>query len=190
MSEQPKQNSNRKRNRNRNGNSSWKDLKPQFLHTNVVESAANTFTKVMTNTPCVFHALPGNKQLVMEILKIFADVAPELVAGTATQSTIGVSTKALTADPGFNNDVIIRDSVLVNTLGARTAESHGVFSRQKLLVYDLTDGAGNGILVAAPQLCFFVMGAANVNAKNVNFKVLYRLLTVSSEELLGMLQSA
>lgn len=156
------------------------DKNPQFMGARVVESAAVTFTDTEIRLP-----VPrlGTTRIVMEVLKVFAklETLPEMAAGDAVE--YGLSYRARTTMPDLDDgDVlcIFRQEAHLNTSG----EVAFVYP----FVADLTDGNGNGVLVATDSIQAFVQGTSQSAAMTASFKILYRFKRVTADDYIGIVQ--
>ena len=161
------------------------DQKPQFMNLSAVESAANTYTEIATSTPVV-PAISAGKSIVMEILKIFIYTTPmPQVANQLSTLDVWVLKKKVGSVP------LPSDSNIV-TYGSRSiacgAAIGPVVYWNEPIELDLTDGQGNGYLFGNKEIIVAVDTNNVVAVFTAYVKILYRLVEVSSNELLGILQ--
>lgn len=178
----------RRRNRNRRGGNSGRfaDINPQLMTLPyVLETAANTYTEGKVSTPVA--VVSNGKMLAMEILRIWVHLStPDTIAGagTSTLVTFHIARRTKTAIAyWYDADVIGHAERMVENTAA---EGYGHPDRQTI-VYDFTDGAGNGLLYAAKELFVGIKGTSNTNQKAVQGKILYRLKEVDVQEYVGLL---
>lgn len=157
------------------------DKNPQFLYAAITESGTNTFT-----TSAVALPIPrlGTTRMVIEVLKVFAklETLPEMAAGDAVE--YGIAFRALTAMPALDNPsamVLFRQEAHLTT--------SGLIAFVYPFVQDMTDGDGNGVLVASDQMHPFVQSTSQSAVMTAAFRVLYRFKRITSEEYIGIVQS-
>lgn len=162
-----------------------KDIKPQWLNVNITMTAANTYTQVTTPLP-INPTLGGgkNKARVIELLKAFVFALPDTLAEDAA-IYIQVATKSqasLVAPNNCENFLIQfgRDFQLVTS---------GAISCDVPMVFDLTDGNGNGMLVATQNIYCAAVTAGQGSALGVGIKFLYRFIDIDMAEYVGIIQS-
>lgn len=167
------------------------DIKPQFLRASVIQSAVNAFTNKPMNTPVVPNVGNG-KALVMEILKIFMRLSPSDVVNAVealTRASLSINLPTIINSwdtPGMigriENGKRIFDSAATD---ATVALNSGTGFGQ--VVYDLTDGNGNGYLVGSKLLHLSIDSSANIVEKGAETAVLFRLIQVTAIEFAGIL---
>ena len=171
-----------------------RDVNPQYLHGTLTLSAANTTTSLTLGTPIVrVGAGPSNRSIIMEVLKVYVDMPSiDLEAAAATDRSMQFSFS--TVDFGTGNaqfeDPRVFAQVSANLSNAFTAAGTGTLNSMAMpLVWDMTDGAGHGILIATDNI--FVQGNTNnqTAASRFRFKILYRFKEVSLVEYIGIVQS-
>lgn len=177
-----------------------KDVNPQYLNGRVTLSAANTATSATLGTPIVRVGSssgggcgPCGKSVIMEILKVFVQM-PEIDAdaAAATSRSLGIifsTTDFGTTQAAFDNPRVF--AMMVHSVrNAFTAAGTGLLDVQDdPQVWDCTDDAGHGILVATDNI--FAQGFSSGQAAAVSFpfKILYRFKEVSLVEYIGIVQS-
>jgi len=159
------------------------DVNPQFLSLKVVESGAATFTEAKINTP-VLPQFSSSKALVMEILKVWFTINKW---DGADEDFVGIqltkqSATAILLDDDPDRIVGVRDKVQFVTSGV----SQMILSPFGGVIYDLTDGDGNGFLVASKELFLSILGTSQASAITGTVKILYRLKQVGIKEYIGI----
>ncbi len=153
------------------------DLKPQLMRLQVTESAANTFTEIALSTP----NLP-EVGLIMEILRIYWESETDAEAANADKITVGLYGVSRTAMPGLNdNDVIWK----FRRTKHFTSSGSDMFLETGETPY--TDGNGNGLLYGRKDIILAIEGESNITAHIFNLAILFRLVKVSSQELIGLI---
>ncbi len=162
-----------------------KDEKPQFLNCNLELSAANTFTQVAIPLPIQpSYGAKGAKARVIEILKVFVYAAPDTLAEDAAV-VVQLTTRSETAlIPNNNCERFIfllgKDFQLVTS---------GAVSTEIPVVIDLSDGNGNGILVATQNIYLACYTVGQSGANKIGCKILYKFADVELAEYIGIVQS-
>lgn len=165
--------------------STSKDEKPQFLNINLTMSAANTYTQTTMPLPIspVISGKAGYAR-VIEILKLFVFMlADTLVEDGSIQCQLTTASKSGYVAPNNCEQFVMqfgRDMQLVTS---------GAIAIETPFVIDLTDGSGNGILIASSNLYFAATSGGQAAALGVGVKILYRFVDVPLAEYIGVVQS-
>lgn len=165
------------------------DKKPQYINDFVIMSAANTYTQKTINLPInpaatVSGSGKNAKVRVMEFLKVFFDMLPDTLAEDASmnmQLTWKSQAALISPTEPQNYIALVKQDFQLITSGAIVLVSP--------IVVDLTDGSGNGILVAVPQIYLGMITAGQSAAINGSCKILYRYVDVDLTEYIGIVQS-
>lgn len=161
------------------------DMKPQFYNAYVTLSAANTYTQAVLQMPINPAAtVSGGKVRVMEILKVLFDMQFDTLAEdgfVGVQLTYQSQTAILSA--GDTQKYLDRYSH-----GTQLITSGAVMDVVPIY-HDLSDGAGNGILVATPQLFLGAVSIGQSGAMSAGVKLLYRYVDIPIEEYVGIVSS-
>ena len=172
------------------------DVNPQYLSGALFTSAADTLTSNFVPTPIArIGPMSGATATVMEVLKIFVNMpdlpASALAAGTQNfKSTLTF----LTSDPGSTAVSLGNPKVFASfenkSIAAFTAAGTGMLgNRQDPDVWDCTDNAGHGLLVATDNI-YVQCDTTNYGiVKDFNWKILYRFKKVALAEYIGIVQS-
>ena len=158
-----------------------KDVYPQYMSFNVVESAANTLTTIRVQLPIARR--PGAKKItVIEIVEIGVDI-PNSDGLNGDQLTVALTFRDETAMPTYSDpNVFFR----YNTLIAFTTSGSTLREMPYLQRYDT--GGGRGFLVATDSIFAMVLGTSQGAALTAHFKILYRFVEVGLEEYIGVVQ--
>lgn len=160
------------------------DVKPETLSFAAVQSGQDVTTTTTQALPVLrnFQTGGGRAQLV-EILKVWCEIRN--VAEVDSLITAYLSTKNFGAtattfsEPsvfaGFNLDYRITTTGATMTPGIQCV--------------DLTDGDGNGVLVATDNIYAQIISGASAATNTVRFKILYRIYGASVTEYVGIVQS-
>lgn len=164
-------------------NAKIKDEHPQFLRMLKTESAANTFTEQEFPTPVPI-AVPNNRYMVMNILKIF--IQPNVGdMGDGDAFTCAVYDRTRSGMPGMADPGVL--AVRVNTAKLTTSGAHNVDS---LTCVDLSDGAGHGVLYAKSKIYIAIQGTSQSGALGIRVAILYTLTELTPEEYIGLVDQS
>jgi len=158
-----------------------RDVNPQYLSAQVTESAANTFTEVTIPLPVLRGNFGGQRKYqVLELLKVIWD--PSIGDG-ATASLIRnqLTTSSQTAAIAMDNPDMVdfwRSDIIITTSGLYTVD--------RPIIHDFTDGAGHGIIIATSDLFLGVQGTSQTAALQTNVRLLYRFKNIGVDEFVGL----
>ena len=158
------------------------DKYPQLLTGEVQEAVANTYAEAQIPLPVPRYGGSSNRPWVFEILKVWITPLFALSQDAAVAVDVQLSTVSLGAINFDDPRVIIRHI----TQDALLTSGHAVYHVGK--VYDFTV-ADRGLLVGTDNL---YLGLDTVNTTVVTHayvSILYRLITVSASEFIGIVQS-
>jgi len=162
------------------------DVKPELQSFNVVESANDTTTTVAVAMPVIPNVLRGNAQRsqVVELLKVFF-IGPPLLNSAAgnVQITIGTRNAGTTTLNSWD------PSVLAVYSSSSDFTTSGLADRNRVCCVDLTDGNGNGVLVATANLYAQISGSGTAATNTSGVKLLYRLYDATVQEFVGIVAS-
>lgn len=158
------------------------DVFPQLLSAQVVVPASGAWTTAEITMPIAIGQLTKTKAIVVEILKVF--FASSKIQESNITGLIFLLTRNPAAVVAFSDPAVIAGYLQHNEL---TTEGNPIV--QEPYVQDLTDGNGNGVLIAVPRL--FLGGDADAGnvAFNADIKILYRVREVNVAEFVGIAQS-
>lgn len=168
------------------------DVSPQWLSFSGTQSAADTTTTVTQAIPV--QRLPqGGRAQVLEVLKVVFSSTP-LPASASAGETIDVLNAFLsttsfgtTATTQSEPRVFAYDSILNRS--AFTAAGTYMASLPQVRVWDCTDGAGHGILIATDNIYLQIASTTTGNANTEYVKILYRWKNVGLQEYIGLVQA-
>lgn len=160
------------------------DQHPQFLHGYVEESAANTYTQTEISTPVVITS--AGKAIVMEILKLFVQIeSPEPLVNSNGQVEVQITKNSESAMLGNSSArTIFFQKLRQQHLTAAAAVSS---NWQEMVIFDYQSADGFGYLYGKSTMYLSIKGTSQTSVKDVRLKILYRLLEVSAEELIGII---
>lgn len=161
-----------------------RDKQPQFRNLNVSESAINTFTQQE------FTILSVDRKEVMEILKLFVDIEePDLEDVALNDVRWQLTKSSQTSMLAFNDDdVIMAGRQTVESFDTGTTDATIVIKWERPIVFDLTDGNGNGYISPKSNIFLAIQGAGNAVVKFVSMKILFTWLKISVDELIDFLR--
>lgn len=168
------------------------DINPQYMSGSVTLSAANTYTQLAVQVP-VQRISPqrADRALVLEAIRLYANI-PELDNTAAAEAfynaQFGLSTRSATGIQGLGSPTTLafleRSAHKAFTAGG---SYETVYSDPQ--VFDFTDGAGHGVLVATDAIYLQAITTGYVGAGVFAWKLLYRWKEVSLTEYIGIVQS-
>ena len=175
------------------GFGSRRDVNPQFMNSALLtQSGADTTTSLEIPLP-VSRVPSATQSTIIEILKIWLSptLLPAIASVTEVVDTLTVSISTVTGGTtafAFNDSRVLCQ-LLNSQRGAFTAA--GTYSRlgEGITMIDLTDGNGNGVLVASDSLFLQIVSTGTGVANSVSMKLLYRFKTVGFMEFVGIAQS-
>lgn len=136
--------------------------KPFRIGFTVTESGANVYTEAEIQLPTV--AL-GRKVQGVELMKITSDMdQPENEAGQSnvTQAQINRDSRSALAGPQNLDNLYNRKAQIDNTQSAAGESAHGM---EVSKFDDLTDGDGNGLVIAESSIYACVKGTGNATVR-------------------------
>ena len=170
-----------------------RDVNPQFFVGRIATTEANAFTVAAYANPVAkgIFAQRGYGT-VMEVLKIWVRMYPmtdiDNVAETVIDATIGIGTKDMNEE-GYLDEPSYFFFEELHRIGAFTAG--GTYSEKMYPVrmWDITDGAGHGVLVASDYIYVCVDTDGWPSTATFMFRILYRFKNIPVEEYVGIVQS-
>jgi hypothetical protein len=168
------------------------DVNPQWMHLYFTPTTPGTTQTQAFITSLNRYPQRGGRATVMEILKVYwwySDTPAVAGAAEVTKLYIGAIT---TQDHGVVDvtwafqDCI--DMLYIENQGAFTAAGTYMVNCEHIIVHDLTDGAGHGLLVATDTIYAQLQGGATF-ATGFRAKILYRMKNVSLTEYIGIVQA-
>lgn len=181
-----------KRSRNDTLTGGTGDVNPQILTTRVTESAADTTTTLQIALP--IPQIPvGGKATIFELLRVYMNFGTAFsgtgVAETEFERLVSISTKNFGTTVVANNDPTVFLRYDQAKRGAFTAAGTYFIKWDEPGVFDFTDGAGHGMLIATQNI-FAQIDSSNTGiVQNCAIRLLYRLKTATIEEYIGIVQS-
>jgi len=167
------------------------DVNPQFMHLKAVMIANDTYLEAPFPLPVQRLQLDNSSQ-VMEVLKVWFEVAPTLstsAAQTNIRKLAQITTKSQTAIVNINEPSLVA-KMATDAFNAFTpAQTYGTFAPVMPVSYDLTDGAGHGLLVGTDNLYFGVDTDNTGGTSTFYCNILYRWKNISKIEYVGLVQS-
>ncbi len=162
---------------------------PLRLGFTVVETAANTFTTTPINLPSVPSIAVSRgeaKAIGVEIMKVRSNLdLPDMEAGQSNSSQAQLSKGPVpTALQAFNDNRSIWHRINTDRGIEVTAVGELYESLETSQFDDLTDGDGNGELIADNEIHISVQGAGNANVKRVRGYLLYHVVELERDEAL------
>jgi len=181
------------------------DVNPQMFRFPLIERSAGSgsqSTEVTVPTPLPgFNAVATNKAVVMEVLRVY--FSAEYAFNAGTNHNVQQQTMAFLAGGAAPSGAYVRAALASPRVvavhqwrkdtRASAAAGEGSSAADATWSFDLTDGAGHGFLVAAPNVTFEWRLAANGSATLAesfySCAFLYRFKEVALSEYIGILNS-
>ena len=161
-----------------------KDVNPQTLGFRQLMSAANTFTELQTALPVNRVQSGGSSQAqVVEVLWVeFSYGGAELFNAGSESITMQLTTSTQSASLSIADAPVIaighREFSGVLTSGGSVTDM--------IQHFDLTDGAGHGIIVASNNIFFGVNSIGLAAAATGLARIAYRFKNVGLQEYIGL----
>lgn len=172
------------------------DLKPQFMSVQVAaNTAASKYTETNVQLPVMRGGGRPGRYQIMEILKIFMDVPTRRDEADVSHSGFGyVSTVSLhdtgdTYSDTTQNADEANAAIIAYLAFSQVTTTSGTAQTLSPVEANLTDGAGNGVLVATDRLFFGHGNAGGTSFNTWQVRILYRLYDAGIQEYLGIVQS-
>lgn len=169
-----------------------KDVNPQYMVISGTQTAADTFTQVSQQIPIQRLATMGRAQ-VMEVLKVYfqtSDLSAAVAGLTVRSLQAALTTKTFAAAIAGISEPTCFALYNKEQVNAFTAGGTGITNFEvEPFVWDCTDGAGHGFLVASDNIFLQISSAGTTLSNSVQCKILYRWKDVSVQEYVGIVQS-
>lgn len=158
-----------------------KDVNPQLLGGAVTQLAINTYLQSEIPIPVMRMGMSNSKAQVIELLWVDVFMPADNVSGTAVRVTMQLATSSQTAIvPMSDADIIFAREFWHTTL------TSGAWSHEVIQRVTLHDGAGHGLIVAAPSLFLGMSTQGQTLNQTVRVKIAYRFKNVSLTEFVGL----
>ncbi len=130
----------------------------------------------------------------MEILKVYFLTTGLPASASATETLDDISCFLSTTSFGTTNTTFQEPRVFAATntysrSAFTAAGTYFAFDSRLRPVFDCTDGAGHGVLIATDNIFAQVQSTATGNSNSVAIKILYRWKNVGLQEYIGLVQS-
>lgn len=174
------------------------DVNPQFYSFRIAQAEQNQTVNIQLPTP-ISKLQTSNKQAtVMEVLKVFFTLSQEinevfLANWIVTQQSVFLSTAPNNvSNMAFRDPTVFAHTSLIWATvdqNVPVTQNAGFAWPQEPFIYDCTDGAGHGILIATDSI-FVQMQSGGFDAPaQADVKIMYRFKKVSLDEYVGIVQS-
>jgi len=154
-------------------------------------SAANVYTERDLQLPIA--VVGATRFQAIELCKVISDhhAGPDLEAG-GQENTIesGVRKRSGTAGVDWNDDDLIWGRKSKVDEFEVTAASAVAISYDGIKFDDMTDGDGNGIVIAERTIHHFIDGSGNAAAKTATVRGIGHLIELTSSEVIGAVLEA
>lgn len=164
------------------------DVNPQFLSMQITQTSNNSRIVVPITVPLDRYHINGQKVGAIEILKIFVDIADTALPLAAGQF---IAMQLATVNfPGAANLATGDPRVILTASYTCQLITSGADVFDAPLVYDFTDGAGHGIIMAVDTMYLsLITGTSWGGVATGSVKILYRYKNIGLSEYLGIVQS-
>lgn len=168
------------------------DVNPQLLSGSAPQTASDAYATTEVALP-VTRVPSASDVTIIEVLKVY--VTFPSATETATTEAERYATISFSTKTGGTTAILFSDA---STFAQMSIQAETAFTaggtydtvRYDPVVYDCTDGAGHGILVATDKMYVqFGTTAWNTAAQTAYWKILYRFKTVGILEYVGIVQS-
>lgn len=158
------------------------DVNPQILTFTVTQTGADVNTEAEVPLPIPRYTAKNNRAIVLEVLRCDVFLADLNDSGVANfvQAFLKTRTGAQITDP----ETFVRSSY-----DFLWGTSVGFIYVSRVQTFDLTDGAGHGLLIGTDSLFGNCNSVVTGLTNTVNFKLWYRYKEVSLQEYIGIVQS-
>lgn len=168
------------------------DFNPQWLRFSTVQGFVNADAKAAIPIPINRVGTNKNKATVIEILKVqwrLPNVDTNHAAGGNTLLVAAtLATNTGPAGDNFDSAAVI-DEANFTWRGAFSAGGSFQNFVDNIVLHDITDGAGHGVLVGTDQI-YLNLTTQNFNAvQSVYCSILYRFKEVTLPDYIGIVQS-
>lgn len=175
------------------------DVKPQILTLNTGQNAPGKYVLSQIALPVPRFGGQKNKATIMEILRIYwypglkdiLEPVDILVAylTTAPIRTTGDTVNATTIQDDAGDPFTIGMVVMQSYEHLDGVDNAALANRHWPIVLDLTDGAGNGVLIGTDKISIVGGNSTGTLATSFIAKVMYRLVNVDIAEYIGIIQA-
>ena len=166
------------------------DVNPQILTLSIEQSAADTSTEAQFNLPVPRAATGGqNTAVVFEILKVLWIWTT--ISDPDSDTTVGgvLSTRSEINQALFNPAAQDSGTFIANAYEQNFKSAVGIVDTFKAMMFDMTDGAGHGLLVGTDSIYASIYSTATGSSQGFIAKIFYRLKNVGVFEYVGIVQS-
>ncbi len=164
------------------------DVKPQMLSFSAAQSGADTTATTTQALPVLRNFQPSGRgqprAQIVEVLKVYAELTGAAPAANASSVILSLGTK----NNGTTNPAAAAPDVFARVSLYTIAAASGELVVDRVFVRDLTDGAGNGLLVATDNIYASVQSASTGNTNTFAIRILYRVYAASVQEYVGIVQ--
>lgn len=159
-----------------------RDVNPQYLSFKCTQTGADTTTTQSSPLP-INKINPGRRPQIIEVLKVYFNVADF--------SEVDSSIVAVLTSKNFGTTAVsLEDPSIIAYLKAIVKiTTSGQMLGLQPIVYDCTDDAGHGLLVATDNVYLQVSSTTTGLTNAVGVRILYRFKQVNDVELVTLLAS-
>lgn len=168
------------------------DVNPQWVGISVVQTGNDIFTEGGIDLPTNPQMLGrANHAVVLEFLRVQFIWAVDPTQSPATPQRWTAHLRTALIPSGQTNSAIQTSTTTIATdqfLTIQGGAGSTVMARQASVVYDMTDGAGHGVIVASKSIVLAVSTLNTLIANRVTCRILYRYKEVTITEFITLAQ--
>ena len=168
------------------------DVNPQWVAFTAVQTGNDVFLQQTFDLP-TNPSMPvrSNKAMVLEFLRVQflwsldttqSPATPQRHSAVLSTATVDIGAGLSTIQSSVN--AITTDQFLTFQAGAGAT----VFTRDVAKVYDLTDGAGHGVIIASKSINLIISTFNTATSNRVVVRILYRYKEVTITEFITLAQ--
>lgn len=171
------------------------DVKPQILTASTgVAGAIDDYVVNVIVLPVPRIGMQKNRAMIMEVLKVWWYLAVDDISDLTGAQWAFLTTNTARFNTQTSTAITMAlDALEPNTFAMagffRTLSTNGATVTNYPAVVDLTDGNGNGILIATDRIFIIGGNIAGTAGATYTCKILYRMVNVGIEEYVGIVQS-
>lgn len=170
-----------------------KDVNPQYIRLQSVQTAADTFTSEGFPLPQNRFQETEGFVVVLEFLRVTYQLAtlPLIAAVGETIDSISasISTGSIASAPTIATTGLVGPLAFKQRVGAFTAGGTYAYIEPIIYDFDLTDAAGHGILVATDNIFVNSASVTTGNSNTTRVLIEYRFKKVTLAEYVGIVQA-
>lgn len=161
------------------------DVNPQFLNGFVIQATANLYSEAEIPIPVMRFGFTKGRAQVFELLRIFYELPDQDVATVSAVVRMQITTQSRATLANFDHSDLIFRATSKNVQNG-TPASFAIEQTGRGQVWDYTDGAGHGIIIAGTSVFLAIDTTAWTGTVVGRVKLLYRFKNISLAEFIGL----